>query len=252
MELKSQLITPVYAQTDGNSHPTIPFNPGGLPTITPTPAGYTGPIVLIESAKSSYGVGESGSVNVVIDSKGVEVDEFLIVIEYDPTHIDIYDNDPLATGVQVEYDDDHFLLVSTGNLVETGLSDSESGQTGKITIHARARDGEAVTITDRTVATINFVIKSSKTSRFYLSKENTALLLDSTNQIDVDELTPFTITSTGVIQPTISPTISPTITPTPKTALDNRLQSGIIIMTGVLLVAAGFHIRKSLNKANSK
>ncbi len=247
MELKSRIITPVLAQTDGNSHPTIPFDPGGSLTLTPTPVGYTGPIVYLESVKTSYAVGETGSIDIVIDSKGVEVDEFIIIIEYDPTHIDIYDNDQLSSGIQVEYEDEHFLLTAEGNTVETGFTESESGQSGKITLHARARDAEAVTITDRTIGSINFVVKSSKTSRFYLSKD-TALLLDSTNQIDVDELQAFTITSTGVIQPTISPTISPTITPTPKTAIDSRLQSGIIMLTGVLLVAAGFHIRKSLNK----
>jgi hypothetical protein len=249
--MTESLIQQVFAQTDGTSHPTIPFVPPGgftTPTAGPTPGvtPTTGPTITLTADQDVYNVGESGTIAVAINTKAVEIDEFTIIIEYDPTHIQILDSDFTELGIQVDYLNDHFELQDQGNLAETGITESESGQTGKIKIETAAKEDIATTITNQIVAEINFSVLSSKTSEMHINTEETTLLLDNTNRLDEDSLEDLTINSLGGVLPTPSIVASPT--PIPKTAIDSTTQSMLLLFIGSLLVITGFFLQQKIKE----
>lgn len=263
-----RLIQVVQAQTDTNSHPTIPFVPPGGNVPTPTPITGTGPIITLSTDKNSYSVGESGKIFVKIDTKSVDIDEFTIIIEFDPSHIQIQDSDSSTAGIQINYLDTHFLLVTDGNKVENNVSGSENSLPGRITIIAKATNDDAITVTNRTIAEINFTVISAKNTQAFIAKNSSTLLFDSVNQLDKDGLQTVTINSSGLVVPSgnqLPSTITPSginITPnlsiipggnngnggkTPDTALDTSLGSILVLISGVVLIAAGIHIQRTIN-----
>lgn len=254
--LNKFFIQTVQAQTDGNAHPTIPFIPPGGPTptlspsVSPTPIN-TGPIINLTSTKNIYNVGEAGIIEVKIDTKGVEVSEFTIIIEFDPTHIQINDDDISRAGVQVKYLDSYFIPTTDGNKVETNISSNQSGVNGRITIKARALE-DPITISDRSMAQINFVVISAKSSNLVVNSNESNLLSNSVNELDSSALRPLQVNSSTDQVPTVFP--SGFVTPTPssliETALDGRLESVLILSAGVILVAIGVYLRKATSKKN--
>ena len=259
MILKQKLTNIAYAQSDTIAHPTIPFIPPGInPGISPTPSpinSNVGPIIYLQADKTVYSKGDSGVIDIKIHTQGEEVDEFTIVIEFDPTHIQIRDEDAIEPGIQIEYLDTHFETTVNGNIVETNITNSESGLTGRITIHARAKNDQSITITDRTIAKIHFLVSTNKTSKLIISKSQSNLLLDNINKLDTDWLEDLTISSFGNIVPTpTSNTLQPTpdISVNPDTALSDNMTEFISITFGIFLVLLGIYTRHKINKTRKK
>ncbi|HEX9804329.1 MAG TPA: hypothetical protein VGA67_01490, partial [Candidatus Dojkabacteria bacterium] len=222
------------------------------PTFEPTPPPNTGPIIYMFSEKNNYAVGESGTIDIKIDSKGEQVNEFRIIIEFDPTHIQIQDSDLSSTGTQVEYLDTFFVPVTNGNRVDTNIIGSETGQSGRITITAQA-NGDPVSISNRTVAQINFIVLAEKESDLVIAPETSNLLLNSVNQLDKENLEPFTINSTGDVVTTVTVTPTPPggITINPKTALDLSADSIIFLTIGIALVIIGLLLWNKVRKTDN-
>jgi|GEM_PF-2308824 len=244
-----KFIQIVHAKTDTNSHPTIPFiPPGGIITPTPTPTPTTGPTIILEANKGIYKVGESGKISVIIDSAKIEIDEFTIVIEYNPQHIQVLDSGFTETGTQINFLDTHFKTITNGNKVETNVTNSENKLAGRITIHARAKDDVSTTLTSRTVAEVNFLVLSSRVSEVYISKNSSFLLLDNTNYLDKNSLQTLTINSQGQVVTTITPSVIPTI---PETNLSDP--SSIILLFGSsLFIISGLYLHKKVKERRIK
>lgn len=234
-------IKKIYAQSNTTSHPTIPFvPPGGSGTPTPTTTPTTvGPIIDLTTSKTSYAVGEQGTIEIKIDTKGQQIDEFKIAIQFDSSHVEIIDADPIDGGVQIEYLDTHF--VAFENKVETNLSIDSAGQDGMITINASAQNSQAATVSNRTIAKINFRIKSAKVSEFEIIANDSNLQLSSVNILDSGNLDALEISSAGIVSP--SPT--PTGGKIPDTALETP-GSIAIVTIGILLVVAGVMLKNKI------
>lgn len=257
MNISSQLLQPIKANVDSNAHPTIPYIPPGNPTpsvattntATPTPS-QSAPYIYLGSDDNTYDVGDIGTINVNIDTFGEEIDEFDIVIEFDPTHIEIIDSDAVSSGIQINFLDTNFEVVSGGNIVETDIIGTETGLPGRITL--RANSSVATTITDRSVAEIEFRVISAKTSELTIAENSSSLISDSVNILETNLLEPFVINSSGIEEtPTPTSTVTvPTPSITPITAISSP-EGMLFAIGGTLLIISGIFLRRKSKTGNS-
>lgn len=239
---------------DDFASPTIPYNPPTAATPTPgvtvSPA-LSGPSIYLESDTNQLGIGESFTVQLKIDSDGISIREFAINISYNPNILRVVDSDADTSGTQMNYIDT-FFTPTVNSVTQT--------DTAAIAILEASTEFDAVTISDRTIATIEFETIAEGFSEIEVSKENSLLINE--NSIDILESTnalPITVTGSDVnpstsVTPVVTATLPPNVTPlptiTPSTALLDDFGGPETIALGVFLIITGFYILKNRGNAS--
>lgn len=253
MKFTGELLQKINAQVDSASHPTIPYIPPGNPTPEPTSATTVptqtptnDPYIYLSSEDNSYEIGDSGVITINIDTFDQEIDEFEIIIEFDPSHIEILDSDAAVSGIQILFLDTNFDVVE--NIVETDIVGTESGLPGRITL--RATTDTPTTISDRAMAEIEFNILAGKTSELTIASNSSTLISDSVNVLNTNLLEPFVINSSGA-ELTPTPVIgTPTPSITPITAISSP-EGLLFAIGGTLLIISGLFLRRKVKNSDS-
>lgn len=213
--------------------PTFPFTP---PLEDPDPLAATGEIIL-DSEKAVFEIGEAFTLTVRIESGELELTEYNIVISYDPTLLQITDEDSTTSGIQVNYTDTFF--TEDVNLASTQLGTiqiSGSTPTSGVTVN-------------RNVAQIEFTTLKAGTDTLEVV-ENQSSLADGKTDL-LGTTIPLVITVTGEAEEPGDVIIPPVI---PKSGIFDGMPliSGIL---GFLLVAIGIILgikyRKPDNENNN-
>jgi hypothetical protein len=235
---------------DGVTSATIPYEPpGGIgPTVGPTiPDGLEGPYIKLDSVGDSYQIGETFDVDIIINTRNIQIREYTAVIKYDPNIVRVVSNNPDDTNVKIDFLDTFF--EERENIV--------SSQTGMITLSAVSTEGTA-TITDRTVARIKFEAISNSPTKIEIIKQNSLLI--NANSVDIlQSVNQLNITIGGIvvnpsdvppdvtiipITPPIEPTTSTIVIPTrtPDTAFFDQMHWSQTMILGTIFIVLGIYI----------
>jgi hypothetical protein len=234
------LIPRVLAQTvDEVASPTIPFVPPGGTSGTPVPSVITGPNISLSTTQFSIGVGEKIKIVVSLDTKAVEIKEYAFQITFDPTKLQIVDEDTTQAGTQIKYTDTNFFATVENSAAQT---------TGIITLHAKSSQG-SITYSGRAVAEFELVGLSESLSQVSISKPNSFML--NNNSTDILE-------SVNTLSVTVAKETSQ-FTPTPSGPShlpDNALIDDIgmprAIILGMLMIVSGLYIMRQRRSGKSK
>lgn len=144
-----KLIPRVSAQADVNVQPTF----GNLDVDTSTSSRA---VVSLTTSSTSVVVGNTFEVDVRIDTNGVRIKEFDIIIDFDTTKLSVVDAEPTELGTQIEFLDTIFEVENNGNFVDI----SE----GRITLRASTPTQIAYEIPGRSIARIQFQSQETGTT----------------------------------------------------------------------------------------
>ncbi len=148
MDLLDFLIQDVSAQSDATSQPTFGrIDVGGSD-------GGTSSSVLISSDKTSMKVGETATLRVEIKTSDVSINEYRVVVEFDPQKFTALDQDESIPGTQIK-------LLDTIFAVEEDTDNSVSS--GKMVLVAKTQSGNSFTV-NRDVLEIKLQAQSTGSS----------------------------------------------------------------------------------------
>jgi len=223
--------------------PTIPFIPPGG-TGTPTPTAVSGPSISVSTDQFGIGVGEIIEVDIVIDTRGQEIQQFGVQLTYNPQLLEVVDAEPNTPNTQIEYLDTFFV-------VGTNQANQASGI---INLQADSDQG-AASISGRSVATIQFRATSEGLGQVEVIQSN-SLLVDSKNTDILQSVNSLSITvsdSTGTPTPLPTDGVGPSLFPTqlPKNDLASDLGGGTGLFLGVLFISLGVMIIRRIAHARS-
>lgn len=231
----------VLAQSaDAIAQPTfgnINISSGGTTTST----------ILLNSASTSTTVGERFKVRVEIKTNSVTISEYKIIIDFDPTKLQVIDQDTATTGNQIKNLDTIFLA-------ENPATDNTISNAGRITFIGSTADGNPLSI-NREVLEIDFqaqvvgatpirIITGASGSQ--LLRQNGAGANFTANEISIQ----VAAASTGSgVTPTPNPVTPPpatgngSTTPPPTTLPDTALEAGVgdllVVAVSLLIIALG-------------
>lgn len=224
--------------------PTIPFVPPGG-SASPTPTAVSGPSISLATDQFGIASGQTIDVNLVIDTRGQEVQEFTIQVTYNPQLLEVIDAEPGTPNVQIEFLDTFFE-------VETNQASEASGI---INLKASSSQG-AASISGRAVAKIEFRSLQEGLGQVEVIKNNSSLV--TTNNTDIlQNVNSVSITvSDSSSTPTPLPTdgVGPSLFPTqlPKNDLASDLGGGTGLFLGVLFISFGVLLIRKISYARSK
>ncbi|KXK25856.1 MAG: Cohesin domain protein [candidate division WS6 bacterium OLB20] len=225
------LFPAVQAQgLDDVAVPTIPFNPPGG-TGSPTPTAVSGPSISLSTDQFGIATGQTIEVDIVIDTRGQEVQEFNVQITYNPQLLEVVDAEPGTPNTQISYLDTFFIA-------ETNQASTASG----IINLKGASDQGAASISGRSVATIEFRAVQEGLGQVEIIKNNSSLV--SSNNTDIlQSVNSVSITvsdSTGTVTP-LPTGGGGTLFPTqlPKNDLASDLGGGAGLFLGALFISFG-------------
>ncbi len=239
------LIPKAHAQVDSFAQPTFgSIDIGGGTTVSGT--------VLLTSSSTSVTIGQKFKVTVAINTNDVNINEYRVVIDFDPTKLQVVDADPATAGTQIKFLDTVFE-------VEDQLQDNTVANVGRIRLRAVAPSQPLAV--NRNVAEIEFqaqttgspVIKVVEgTTGTQLVRQAGIGLAYTSNEVTVALSTQQTSGSGGT---TTGGTNGQGTTPsggqtTPNTALPTDLGSIITIFLGVILVVVGASLKSKKTAAS--
>ena len=234
------LFPRVLAQTlDEIASPTIPFEPPGGGSITPTPTALQGPSISLSTQQLAINVGSSIKIYVSINSKGTELGEYAFQITYDPALLQIVDADVSQAGSQIKVIDNLF------QVQENTVSQS----TGIITFRAKSST-ITTTYTDRQVAEIELIGLKEGLGQVSLNKTN-SMLLDNNSTDILEAVNSISVTVTKE-QQQITPLPSAFPSKLPDNALIDEIGAPRALMLGILLIATGLYIFRYRTYAGKK
>lgn len=222
----------VKAQTiDEVASPTIPFDPPVVGT-TPTPlVGGDGPSITLTTSKVTFATGERFKVQVVIDTDGEQIDSYSFQIIYNPGILRVIDLDPSTVETQIDFRDTFFVA----------SENSASQITGIINLTASTNAGSA-TITQRTVAEIEFETLVQGASEIEINQQNSSLTGDSIDILSSVNSITINVAASGQPTPTSPVFATPLPEKTPATGILDDLGLPNTIFIGALLVTAGIYL----------
>jgi len=233
-------FTKVYAQsvTDSVAQSTIPFSPPGVtstPFVTATPSV---PKIYLEADKIQLAINDTADIKVHINTAGVAIQSFKMIINYDSNYFSITDNDPAQPNVQVAYEDTFFL--PTVNVVDT--------VNGSIDLEAASNEGTA-TVSDRIVAEFYLTSLKEGATNVTINQANSNMLDSNSTDILASTGQPLSFVINNVI---VTPS-QPVPTPTgklPRNGFFDTLGASQAFTIGILLIFVGAYLIK--NQRNAK
>jgi len=180
-------------------------------------------VLMVSPADSTFSVGDSIPIDVLLDTKGASVSQVDFRLKYDPAFLEVQDSDTTRAGLQIKDGDLFEVLLSTAPVdtqngviqySKIALSDNKyyttSGQPGKVaTINFKAlKEGETTLKFDTTK------VGATESTKVYRSTDEMQVLGEVTNgdyQIQASRAVATSSTSA-------SPTATSTATASPTTA----------------------------------
>lgn len=234
----------VYAQStstqDALAQPTFGnINVGNSGTQTAS--------ILLSSSATSVTVGQKFKVTVAIKTNDVAISEYKVVVSFDPTKLQVVDQDASAAGNQIKNLDTIFVAKNTA-------TDNTVSANGTITFIGKTTDGNPLSI-NRDVLEIEFqaqaasstsvkvvtgasgsqLVSSSGSSLTYTANEVTVqIAANSTGESGVDQ-NPETNPNPPV---TGGGTTTPPTT-LPDTALEAGVSDILVVALSLLIIAIG-------------
>jgi hypothetical protein len=215
--------------------------------------------MLLKSSKTSAVVGEKFKVTVEIKTNTVTINEYRIVIDFDPARLQVVDQDTTTPGTQVK-------LLDTIFTVATPATDNIVSSTGRITLIAKVASGNAFQV-NRDVAEIEFQAQTAGSTaiKIFQDVNGSRLIRQSgvgvaftpnqvTVQITASSGTTTTTTTTGSTPP--PPPVSQTTTggttvnQIPVTAIEDPIGAIFVIVSALILITTGFKLRSERAKSN--
>lgn len=253
----NNLIPKVSAQTttDGQLQPTFgPLPVGSGPSTTAS--------VTLTADKTAVNVGETFEVDIEINTGTFTINEYRLIIDFNPSRLTVQDAAPGQDGTQIEFLDTVFTVDNNQNSVSS---------TGRITLVAKTPSGNALQV-NRAVATIQFQAQSTGTTTIdtvegsigtQLINQNGVAIASSSNSLTITASTGSTPPTPppGTNPPTPPPTNPPPVTPPPvtpppvtpppvlpDTAVTDGLIAMIPILIGIAFVSLGLILTRSRKK----
>ena len=242
----------VYAQeanSDAISQPTFG-------TINISQGGSQSSTILLKSTSTATKVGERFKVRVEVKTNNIPVSEYKVVIDFDPTKLQVVDQDSTVTGNQIKNLDTIFLPTNpqTDNIVSA---------TGRITFKGQTTDGNALSI-NREVLEIEFQTQAVGSSPIKIATGSTGSQLIRQNGSGISytgnevtlQISPAT-TGNGTTTPTVP---ANPITPTsqgstgsgnkslPDTAFEGGVSDFLIVGLSVMVIITGLAMSISRRK----
>lgn len=247
-ELDLNLIPRVGATGgDANLQPTF-----GTLTGVSIP-GTTASIALTASS-TSVGVGGQFTVDVEVKTGSFTINEYRIVVDFDPTKMQVVDAEPNTPGTQISFLDTVF-QVSGGN--------NSTSAAGRITLIAKTISGNALQV-NRKVARITFQAQSTGTSNIQtatgasgsqLINANGVAIANTVNNLTINigtQSVTSSATSSVSSNTTATTTTSDSSTTTsapgtviPDTALPDDIVAILTVVIGLGLITLGVKLRRS-------
>ncbi|MBL8015096.1 MAG: hypothetical protein JNK26_02830 [Candidatus Doudnabacteria bacterium] len=249
-ELNLNLIPQVGATGgDANLQPTF----GNLIGITSQ--GSTSSIVLTASNTSTQ-VGQQISVDVEIKTNSFTINEYRIVVDFDPTKLQVVDAAPSTAGTQITFLDTVFQVTGTNNTVSPA---------GRITLIAKTPGGNALQV-NRKVAKITFQAQNPGVSNIQtvtgatgsqLINQNGVAIASSVNNVSINIGNQVSSSSTNTAGSSSSggagssssggggSSSSGGVGQIPDTALPDDVVAVVTVLLGMGLVVLGLRLRKA-------
>ncbi len=252
-DLFIKLVPKVSAQSfDALAQPTFgSIDIGGGSSITGS--------VLLSSDKTSVTVGERFKVRVELKTNDVNISEYRVVVDFDPTKLTVIDADPSVNGTQVRVLDEVFT-------VPNPLDDNTVASVGRIRVRASA-PSTPLTV-NKDVVEIEFQAQSAGSTGIkvvegsvgsQIVREAGVGLSYTANEVTIDVTTQTSTTTTGSTTGTTTTgsTAGTTGTTTttggqqiPDTALSDDVISAASVIFGVLFVILGSSLVINKSKNN--
>jgi len=253
------IIPVVEAQSaDAVAQPTFgPIEVGGGSTVSSS--------VLIRSDKTAVKVGDTFKVKVEIKTNNITINEYKVVVDFDPNLLSVMDQDSNTQGTQVSLLDTVF-QVSNPVVNNTVLN-------GRVIIDAKAASGNAFQV-NRDVVEVQFQAQASGSATIKLtqgadgtqltklegnsvsftSNEITTLITSQSGGLSSNSSTSAGFNSSiSVIRPSSSSllsSISPDNTVIPKTAITDNPELLFSLLIGLVLIITGISLTSRKNKNN--
>lgn len=257
-KLMEILVPKINAQTsDAISQPTFgPIDIGGRSTITGS--------VLLTSDKTAVQVGERFKVKIEVRTNDVNIIEYRVSVDFDPTKFRVVDSDTTTTGTQITLLDSVFT-------VQDKQRDNAVSDIGRIRLKAVSPNSQPLTVNTQ-VAEIEFQAQElgSSTIKIVEGSSGTQLIRQagvgmaySSNEVSVNIQTQIvTTTGTSTTGTTTSTTTGTQTTGTattatgqvtgtiPETALGDEIGSLISIFLGLFFILLGSMLVINKEKAS--
>lgn len=234
---------------------------GGDATLQPTFGNLTGvsipgttASISLTASSTSVGVGSQFSVDVEIKTGTFTINEYRIVVDFDPTKLQVVDAEPNTPGTQISFLDTVF-QVSGGN--------NSTSAAGRITLIAKTISGNALQV-NRKVAKITFQAQSTGTSNIQTATGATGSQLINANGVAIaNTVNNLTVnigtqtvsssvsssvssnTSIGTTSAASNTTSSAPGTVIPDTALPDDIVAVVTALIGLGLITLGVKLRRS-------
>jgi len=239
----------VKAQTiDAAAQPTFgSIDIGGGSTVTAS--------MLLRSDKTSVAVGDKFNVTVEIKTNTVTINEYRIIIDFDPTKLQVVDQDPSTAGTQIK-------LLDTIFTVADPETDNTVSQNGRITLIAKVSSGNAFAV-NRDVAQIQFQAQAVGSPTVKIVSDATGSRLIRETGVGVS-FTPNQLTvavttatgsgaTTGSTPPPVAQTTTTTggttgVTTIPQTGVADNLGSAVTVIAAAILIITGVKLSSEKRK----
>lgn len=219
--------------------------------------GGTSATILVRSNKTSVVVGERFKATVSIATNDLTINEYRIVLEFDPSKFSVVDSDLNTTGTQVKLLDSLFLVENpeTDNIVSSG---------GRIRLVAKTQTGNPFQV-NRDVAEIEFQAQSIGASTIKIVQGTTGSQLirqsgtgisftpnEISIQIGTEQIPTNPVTTDPSSRPNLIPSDSPAqgVTIIPATSFRDDVLSVLPILIGLILIIGGTKLYKSVKRKN--
>lgn len=234
---------------------------GGDANLQPTFGTLTGVVlpgttasIALTASSTSVGVGSQFSVDVEIKTGSFTINEYRIVVDFDPTKLQVVDAEPNTPGTQVSFLDTVFQV--------SGGSNSTSAA-GRITLIAKTPSGNALQV-NRKVAKITFQAQNMGTSNVQtatgatgsqLINGNGVAIANTVNNLTINigvQSSTSTATTNTTSRPSSSTTANTNTTTSsggggviPDTALPDDIVAVLTVLIGLGLITLGVKLRRS-------
>lgn len=221
----SNLIPKVAAQ----SEPTFNYEgPYEGPEPTPTTPGEAN--VKLSTNTNSLQTGQTVTCDVQIESRDEEIDEYSLLISFDPEVLEVIDSNTSQSGIQIEVLDP----------AASSLLNNANNSTGSVALSVTL-SGSPQTI-NRKVAQISFRAKSTGSSVVSVNKGESYVTNDSGNDI-LGATTSLNFTITGQTETPQQPTL-------PSSGIFDTVATFGSVFTGIILLYVG--IKTVIDKKKGK
>jgi hypothetical protein len=242
------LIPNASAQTlDAVSQPTFgAIDTGGASTITGS--------VLLTTDKTAVKVGETFKVRIEIKTNDVNITEYRIAIDFDPTKFKVVDADTQTQGTQIRVLDDIFTIqniqedntvASVGRIRLKAVTPSAPIAVNKIVaefeMQAQAVGTSAIKIVEGSTGTQ--LVRQAGVGLAYTSNE-ISIQITTQQQTTTTTGQPTTTGSTTTSTTTTGQSTTTTGTQIPATAIGDSLFTALSLLGGLCLIVLGFLLRR--------